>query len=98
MGRLVQQAPPARTDRQRPSRRGGSAVLCPGRGTGLGRLTQAKPPPKKPGTVQGAGRPVRGTIGKDIVSRAWRKVATDWQAWNRRDLSAEPVVRLILDG
>jgi len=25
-------------------------------------------------------------------------VATDWQAWNRRDLSAEPVVRLILDG
>jgi putative transposase len=38
------------------------------------------------------------TIGKDIVSRAWRKVATDWQAWNRRDLSAEPVVRLILDG
>jgi transposase-like protein len=39
-----------------------------------------------------------GTIGKDVVSRAWRKVATDWQAWNRRDLSAEPVVRLILDG
>src|SRR4051812_22126750 len=39
-----------------------------------------------------------GTIGKDIVSRAWRKVATDWQAWNRRDLSVEPVVRLILDG
>src|SRR3954447_7862845 len=39
-----------------------------------------------------------GTIGKDIVSRAWRKVATDWQAWNGRDLSAEPVVRLILDG
>jgi len=38
------------------------------------------------------------TIGTDIVSRAWRKVATDWQAWNRRDLSAEPVVRLILDG
>jgi putative transposase len=39
-----------------------------------------------------------GTIGKDIVSRAWRKVGTDWQAWNRRDLSAEPIVRLILDG
>ena len=38
------------------------------------------------------------TIGKDIVSRAWRKVGTDWQAWNRRDLAAEPVVRLILDG
>jgi putative transposase len=39
-----------------------------------------------------------GTISKDIVSRAWRKVVTDWQAWNRRDLSAEPVLRLILDG
>ena len=38
------------------------------------------------------------TIGKDIVSRAWRKVGTDWQAWSRRDLAAEPVVRLILDG
>src|SRR3954447_3809253 len=39
-----------------------------------------------------------GTISKDIVSRAWRKVVTDWQAWNRRDLSAEPILRLILDG
>src|SRR3954463_1185623 len=48
MGRLVQQAPPARTDRQLASRRGGSALLCPGRGTGLGRLTQAKPPPRNP--------------------------------------------------
>jgi len=28
----------------------------------------------------------------------WRKVKTDWDAWNRRDLTAEPVVRLILDG
>src|SRR3954464_1614441 len=48
MGRLVQQPPPARTDRQLASRRGGSALLCPGRGTGLGRLTQAKPPPRNP--------------------------------------------------
>src|SRR3954453_13257100 len=48
MGRLVQQAPPARTDRQLASRRGGSALLCPGRGTGLGRMTQAKPPPRNP--------------------------------------------------
>ncbi len=40
----------------------------------------------------------RGTLGKDIVSRAWRKVKTDWDAWNRRDLTNEPVVRLILDG
>ena len=37
-------------------------------------------------------------MGKDVVSRVWRKVKTDWEAWNRRDLSAEPIVRLILDG
>src|SRR5215207_2738854 len=39
-----------------------------------------------------------GDVGKDVVSRVWRKVRTDWEAWNRRDLAAEPVVRLILDG
>ena len=37
-------------------------------------------------------------VGKDVVSRVWRKVKTDWEAWNRRDLAAEPIVRLILDG
>jgi transposase-like protein len=40
----------------------------------------------------------RGAVGKDVVSRTWRKVKTDWDAWNRRDLAAEEVVRLILDG
>src|SRR6476660_2694517 len=40
----------------------------------------------------------RGAVGKDVVSRAWRKVKADWDAWNRRDLAAEDVVRLILDG
>ena len=39
-----------------------------------------------------------GTVGKDVVSRVWRKVASDWQAWNRRSLADEPIVRLILDG
>lgn len=39
-----------------------------------------------------------GAVGKDVVSRAWRKVQTDWQAWNARDLSGEDIVRLILDG
>jgi transposase-like protein len=39
-----------------------------------------------------------GAIGKDVVSRAWRKVKTDWEAWNARDLGGEDVVRLILDG
>ena len=32
------------------------------------------------------------------VSRTWRKVQTDWQAWGKRSLHDEPVVRLILDG
>jgi putative transposase len=40
----------------------------------------------------------RGAVGKDVVSRTWRKVKADWDAWNRRDLAAEDVVRLILDG
>lgn len=39
-----------------------------------------------------------GTVGKDTVSRTWRKVKSDWDAWNIRSLAEEPVVRLILDG
>jgi transposase-like protein len=39
-----------------------------------------------------------GTVGKDTVSRTWRKVKSDWDAWNSRSLAAEPIVRLILDG
>jgi transposase-like protein len=45
-----------------------------------------------------------GTVGKDTVSRTWRKVKSDWDAWNARSLAEEApgldpgVVRLILDG
>jgi putative transposase len=39
-----------------------------------------------------------GAIGKDTVSRVWRKVKSDWEAWNARSLADEPIVRLILDG
>ena len=39
-----------------------------------------------------------GAVGKDVVSRTWRKVKTDWDAWNKRDLAGEDIVRLILDG
>src|SRR4051794_19615390 len=39
-----------------------------------------------------------GAVGKDVVSRTWRKVRTDWDAWTRRDLAGEDIVRLILDG
>jgi transposase-like protein len=40
----------------------------------------------------------RGAVSKDIVSRVWRKIKSDWDAWNVRSLRAEPIVRLILDG
>ena len=40
----------------------------------------------------------RGAVSKDIVSRVWRKIKSDWDAWNARSLAAEPIVRLILDG
>jgi transposase-like protein len=40
----------------------------------------------------------RGAVGKDVVSRAWRKVKADWETWARRDLGGEDIVRLILDG
>jgi putative transposase len=49
-----------------------------------------------------------GPVGKDVVSRAWRRVKGDWDAWNARPLGEEApgldpgldlgVVRLILDG
>ena len=39
-----------------------------------------------------------GAIGKDVVSRAWHKVQTDWESWQKRDLSKDDIVRLILDG
>src|SRR5467141_2297487 len=39
-----------------------------------------------------------GTVGKDTVSRTWRKVKGDWDAWNTRSLAEDPIVRLILDG
>jgi putative transposase len=39
-----------------------------------------------------------GAVGKDIVSRTWRKVRGDWDAWNSRSFADEPIVRLILDG
>ena len=39
-----------------------------------------------------------GAVGKDTVSRVWRKVKGDWDAWNKRSLADEPIIRLILDG
>jgi putative transposase len=39
-----------------------------------------------------------GPVGKDVVSRAWRRVKADWDAWNARPLGEDPIVRLILDG
>jgi putative transposase len=39
-----------------------------------------------------------GAVGKDTVSRVWRKVKGDWDGWNSRSLTDEPIIRLILDG
>ena len=36
-----------------------------------------------------------GAVSKDTVSRVWRKVKTDWESWNARSLTDEPIVRLI---
>jgi len=40
----------------------------------------------------------QGAVSKDVVSRAWRKVKVDWDAWCARSLADEDIVRLILDG
>src|ERR1700752_2162938 len=39
-----------------------------------------------------------GAVSKDTVSRVWRKVKGDWDAWNARSLPEEPLGPLILDG
>ena len=43
--------------------------------------------------------PGRSARTWSAVSRAWRRVEGDWDAWNARPLGGEaPIVRLILDG
>ena len=39
-----------------------------------------------------------GGAVEDTVSRVWRKTKGDWDAWNARSLTDEPIIRLILDG
>jgi putative transposase len=39
-----------------------------------------------------------GQVGKDVVSRAWQRTRSAWEAWQRRDLAGDDIVRLILDG
>jgi transposase-like protein len=39
-----------------------------------------------------------GHAGKDVVSRAWQRTRAAWEAWQKRDLAGEDIVRLILDG
>ena len=40
----------------------------------------------------------KGAVSRDTVSRVWRKLQADWEAWCRHSLADEDVVRLILDG
>jgi transposase-like protein len=44
------------------------------------------------------GRRFEGHVGKDVVSRAWRRTRSAWEAWQQRDLVGDGIVRLILDG
>src|SRR5882724_7991567 len=39
-----------------------------------------------------------GAVSKDTVSRVWRKVKGDWDAWNARSLAEDSIIRVILDG
>ena len=39
-----------------------------------------------------------GRISKDAVSRAWHRTKSAWEAWQKRDLAGDDIVRLILDG
>jgi len=39
-----------------------------------------------------------GPVGKDVLSRTWRKVKGDWDAWNAWPRGEESIVRLFLDG
>lgn len=39
-----------------------------------------------------------GTVGKDTVSRVWKKLRADWQTWQQRSLADEDIIRVILDG
>ena len=40
----------------------------------------------------------QGSVGKNAVSRAWRKVKVDWDTCSSRSLADQEIVRLILDG
>src|SRR5207237_9518779 len=51
-----------------------------------------------PSGTPGARRGVWRCGQQRYVSRVWRKVKADWDAWNARSLAAEAIVRLILDG
>jgi putative transposase len=35
----------------------------------------------------------RGAVGKDVVSRTWRRIKADWEGWNRRSLAGDDIVR-----
>jgi hypothetical protein len=74
----------------------------PNKATGARRTRRLLVPAKSAEAVQTlimrAEIVVNDAVGKDTVSRVWRKAKGDWDAWNARLLADEPIVRLILDG
>src|SRR3954454_12811218 len=95
MGELVQHPPPARTDREYPSRRGRGTLLCPGRGAILGRLTQTKWPPRNPARfnhpVQDSASSSRGLQG--VHSARGLACPSTRTALSIRHLTPHPVRR-----
>ena len=39
-----------------------------------------------------------GAVGRNTVSRVWQKLRADWEAWQKRSLAGDDIIRLILDG
>ncbi|RDJ93888.1 hypothetical protein B4Q13_18790, partial [Lacticaseibacillus rhamnosus] len=50
-----------------------------------------------PGDLDDPGNLSGGAVGKDTVSRVWRKVKTDWDAWNAKDPQAQATDALRAD-
>jgi transposase-like protein len=85
---------PMRAPMARPSRRAVAALACSlaiSASTDLSGTTPRR-------VQRGLAVPFRGAMSRNVVSRAWRKVQADGDAWRRRDLAGEDIVRLILDG
>ena len=81
--------------------RRGQETAQGGRGSDRASLSRRE---EHPSGAPCVGQPVRGqgwqgsTAPRSRVSRAWQRTRSAWEAWQKRDLAGEGIVRLILDG